>query len=348
MSGQNNGCYFPNGVPSTDIPCDSTAPVSMCCGGRSSCLSSGLCLLEKTTADSGISYARGTCTDATWKSPFCPQHCRLSQETARGNTSAYDFRAGGVQVWECIGEGYAEPAAYCCESIQEKTRCCQTAEAVFLLPGATVGNAASVQTFSSTSSRSSTTSQSTTSPGRTSSFTDSSAASTSLSSTPVTGNSLTGSGAAVDSAQPSGGGGGGLSREATLGIAIAIPLVLVALVAGLVFLWCRRKRQSAANYAAPSAAAAAAAAQDRPEGWQKPELDGNGMPISGPPKELAANNEAQELDPGPETMIAKAPGGAHGYYGGVYGNQPVELETRLQHVELDSARHHVELGTGRH
>ena len=50
-------------------------------------------------------------------------------------------------MWECQGEAYAAPAAYCCESAAEKTRCCRTASAVFSLPGASVGNALAVQTF---------------------------------------------------------------------------------------------------------------------------------------------------------------------------------------------------------
>jgi hypothetical protein len=316
-----NGCYYPNGSPSADIPCDSTAPVSMCCGSRSSCLSSGLCLLDGTTAASGISYARGTCTDSTWKSPFCPQHCQLSQETARGNTSAYDFGAGGVQVWECIGEGYADPAAYCCESITEKTRCCQTPEAVFSLPGATIGNAASVQTIrqSSTAAPSSsggTTAQSTTTARSATSSTEPSAV------LKTTG-SNTGTGA-VDSSRSTGnpaemsGGSGALSRDATLGIAITIPLVVVAVVAGLVFYWYRRRQLA-------NAAPRPAPVGDRIERWHKPELDGNGVPIGVGAKELDSNNEVKELGPG--TPIAEAPGGAHRYPGGLYGNQPVELDT---------------------
>ena len=63
------------------------------------------------------------------------------------NSSAYNFGTGGVQVWECVGQGYVDPGAFCCESRREKTECCRTQDAVFSLPGATLGNANAVQTF---------------------------------------------------------------------------------------------------------------------------------------------------------------------------------------------------------
>jgi hypothetical protein len=63
------------------------------------------------------------------------------------NSSAYNFGTGGVQVWECVGQGYVDPGAFCCESRREKTECCRTPDAVFSLPGATLGNANAVQTF---------------------------------------------------------------------------------------------------------------------------------------------------------------------------------------------------------
>ncbi|KAK2778829.1 hypothetical protein CKAH01_11603 [Colletotrichum kahawae] len=133
-------CYFPNGRQSTDVPCNVSAPVSMCCGSSKACLSNGLCLLDDTTSSSGISYARGTCTDAQWTSDPCPKQCLLNQDSP-DNSSAYDFRSSGVQVWECDRQGYGAAAEYCCESDREKTRCCSTSTAVFKLPAATIGNA---------------------------------------------------------------------------------------------------------------------------------------------------------------------------------------------------------------
>lgn len=74
-----NLCFFPGGVQSLDVPCDPKAEVSMCCGSVNACLSNGLCKLEDTSNNTGIAYARGTCSDPTWQSPICPQHCVLSK-----------------------------------------------------------------------------------------------------------------------------------------------------------------------------------------------------------------------------------------------------------------------------
>jgi hypothetical protein len=74
-------CYLPNGQLNTignDKPCNASAPVSACCGDTASCLSNGMCKIE-ATEDTGISYARGTCTDKTWNSPACPPMCQLSK-----------------------------------------------------------------------------------------------------------------------------------------------------------------------------------------------------------------------------------------------------------------------------
>lgn len=144
-----NICYFPNGSTSSDVPCDANAAVTQCCGTRSACLSNGLCALGSTSSNSGISYARGTCTDKSWASPSCPQQCQLNQDTPT-NKSAYDFRADGVQIWECGGaQGYAKEAQYCCESMAEGTRCCSTETAVFTLAAASIGPSELASTSSS-------------------------------------------------------------------------------------------------------------------------------------------------------------------------------------------------------
>ncbi|OSS46710.1 hypothetical protein B5807_09011 [Epicoccum nigrum] len=144
-----NTCYFPNGLPSTDEPCDPDALFTQCCGSRSACLTNGLCILEASN-DTGINYARGTCTDKTWASSLCPQQCQLNQDTPK-NSSAYDFRTNGVQVWQCGSQGYADEAKYCCESEAERQRCCSTEKAVFTLQGAVLGASTSASTTSSTS-----------------------------------------------------------------------------------------------------------------------------------------------------------------------------------------------------
>ncbi|WYZ42442.1 hypothetical protein EsH8_VI_000141 [Colletotrichum jinshuiense] len=141
-----NLCFFPGGVQALDVPCDPKAEVSMCCGSVNACLSNGLCKLEDTSNNTGIAYARGTCSDPTWQSPICPQNCVLNPDTRKNNT-AYDFRFNGVQVWQCDSQGFGVPGKFCCESAAEKTRCCSTPAAVFgPLIAATPGNALAVQT----------------------------------------------------------------------------------------------------------------------------------------------------------------------------------------------------------
>ena len=71
-------CYYPLGGVSNDVPCDPDADVSMCCSHRSECLTNGLCQLQDINT-SGKGYARGTCTDRTWTSSICPQHCQVSK-----------------------------------------------------------------------------------------------------------------------------------------------------------------------------------------------------------------------------------------------------------------------------
>jgi hypothetical protein len=142
-----NICYYPDGSTSKDVPCDADAPVTQCCGTRSACLTNGLCALTATNS-SGSGYARGTCTDKSWASSLCPQQCQLNQDTPT-NTSAYDFRASGVMVWQCGSEGYARDAKFCCESEAESKRCCSTETAVFTLLSAQVGASTSVSVTSS-------------------------------------------------------------------------------------------------------------------------------------------------------------------------------------------------------
>jgi len=137
-----NTCYYPDASPSADEPCDPNALFTQCCGSASNCLSNGLCLNGANDVVGnetfGFQYARGTCTDKSWISSLCPQQCRLNQDTGQ-NRNAYDFRTGGVQVWQCTGQGFAAEAKYCCESQREKERCCQTQSVVFALKGAVKG-----------------------------------------------------------------------------------------------------------------------------------------------------------------------------------------------------------------
>ena len=87
--GENSAvCYFPAGnVAYGNVPCDPNAEVSICCGDREHCLANGLCAVGDTSdglggfLNSGVEFARGSCTDPTWEDPTCFQHC-LSCELA--------------------------------------------------------------------------------------------------------------------------------------------------------------------------------------------------------------------------------------------------------------------------
>jgi hypothetical protein len=154
-------CYTPDGQinkQGTHKPCNASAPVSACCLDTANCLSNGMCKVG-ATENTGVRYGRGTCTDPTWKSPFCPSMCKLSKSSgirtmtnrsrplmvdvidqdASTNSSAYDFAANPVPIWECGTQGFAKEAEYCCESAFEGQRCCSTSSALFRVPGATLG-----------------------------------------------------------------------------------------------------------------------------------------------------------------------------------------------------------------
>jgi hypothetical protein len=62
-------CYFPGGAKATyHTPCDDKE-VSACCGADAICLQNGACL-------EGGRISRGGCTDLSWNSSACFQHCR--------------------------------------------------------------------------------------------------------------------------------------------------------------------------------------------------------------------------------------------------------------------------------
>ncbi|KAK3290947.1 uncharacterized protein B0H64DRAFT_331528 [Chaetomium fimeti] len=239
-------CFYPDGSASSDVPCDPDAAVSMCCGSAELCLSSGLCRDAGTGPDEGISYARGTCTDREWESEVCPQRCRINPDEAT-DISAYDFGTGGVQVWGCSGEGYAEPAAYCCESRREQTGCCQTQGAVFSLPGASIGNALAVQTFPLPDSETNAAdlkatlgARSATKPGE--------ITATSIS---ETGRPGTDTSTPTASAEET---AGGLSEGAKMGLGIGIGIGVAALISAgiLIWYWMRNRTAPAAvEIAAP-------------------------------------------------------------------------------------------------
>jgi hypothetical protein len=90
-------CYFPDGtIPRQDTPCRSSG-FSTCCGAGYACLSNNLCMLTKHVANpiEGQSiHVRGSCTDESWNSEFCPNICVTPSND--------DNWSGGMGVNKCI------------------------------------------------------------------------------------------------------------------------------------------------------------------------------------------------------------------------------------------------------
>ncbi|KAH6838364.1 transcription initiation factor IID, 18kD subunit-domain-containing protein [Chaetomium sp. MPI-CAGE-AT-0009] len=66
-------CYYPDGSEATgDYPCDADAEHSACCAGGTL---GKACLANKLCWSSVMTFARGSCTDPSFKSPACPDYC---------------------------------------------------------------------------------------------------------------------------------------------------------------------------------------------------------------------------------------------------------------------------------
>ncbi|KAE8381874.1 hypothetical protein BDV26DRAFT_254789 [Aspergillus bertholletiae] len=71
-------CYTPDGTISNDVPCNTTASVSVCCQEGFICTSNLLCQPQgwwDGTDGNPLQFIRGTCTDKSWSSPLCPGRC---------------------------------------------------------------------------------------------------------------------------------------------------------------------------------------------------------------------------------------------------------------------------------
>ena len=245
-----NTCYWPLGGVSGAVPCDPNAEVSLCCGSQSACLTNGICQHDDTNT-TGITYSRGSCTDKTWTSSICPQHCQISKSGRRlvsvphsktdflaldqdsdSDPEAYNFGTGGVQIYECGSQGYGSPADYCCASAGEKARCCSTSSAVFELVAAATGNPSSITSSPLVSSSSSTTKPTSSTPAVPSSV---ATTSTILSST-LHQDSSTSQAATVSQNRS----GTGLK----VGVGVGVPLGIV-IMAGLAYLiWHKRHHEA--------------------------------------------------------------------------------------------------------
>jgi hypothetical protein len=92
-------CYFPDGtIPRQDTPCRSSG-FATCCGAGYACLTNNLCQLTGFVAnpiDGQSEYVRGSCTDKTWNSEFCPNVCITPSNN--------DNWSGGMGVNKCVGD----------------------------------------------------------------------------------------------------------------------------------------------------------------------------------------------------------------------------------------------------
>ena len=60
-------CYYTDGSPSADLPCDPSANVSACCGQDWVCWTNLHCNVSV-----GLPGGVGSCTDQSWHDPACP------------------------------------------------------------------------------------------------------------------------------------------------------------------------------------------------------------------------------------------------------------------------------------
>ncbi|KAF2469323.1 uncharacterized protein BDR25DRAFT_343722 [Lindgomyces ingoldianus] len=96
-------CYYPNGaIATSDVPCSSSGE-STCCASGYACLSNNLCKLTQQ-AGAGLArsaYARGSCTDQSWKSDHCSSFC-LTPSKSGGNVRKCDNYDG--DVYYCMND----------------------------------------------------------------------------------------------------------------------------------------------------------------------------------------------------------------------------------------------------
>lgn len=115
-------CVFPDGTPSGDIPCGTTGDAT-CCADGYACLSNNMCMLTEHApgrSDPNLpQYARGSCTDSTWRSKSCPQFCRsaedsdnLSDAVGVVNCNTADGGAPGGR-WLCLNTNTTNQADPC-------------------------------------------------------------------------------------------------------------------------------------------------------------------------------------------------------------------------------------------
>lgn len=87
-------CHFLNkAIATDDVPCNTTADISICCNKNDICLSNGLCYIQ---GSNGPSFSRGSCTDENWNGVCASaQPCGMSMHIryAFMRASSYEYGA---------------------------------------------------------------------------------------------------------------------------------------------------------------------------------------------------------------------------------------------------------------
>ncbi|KAH6641907.1 transcription initiation factor IID, 18kD subunit-domain-containing protein [Chaetomium tenue] len=234
-------CYYPNGQEARNAyPCDPDAEHSTCCSGSAwgkSCLANKLCVTP------GMRFARGSCTDPTFKSPACPDICT-------------NHRTGVWDVVNCLNTTGVD-TIYCCYGMEN---CCEQGNGRFQLlpppshtwavynseltqydvvtPLSTATSSASMSTTSTSSDASDTSDASSTTSGT--------SASTSGSEQPeeTGGSSQAGTDSSTNSNEPT---GLSTAAQAGIGVGAAVGAILIIGMAYLAWQLSKTKKALAAD-----------------------------------------------------------------------------------------------------
>lgn len=112
---ESTDCYYPNGKLSRDTAAcysEFLGPTGLCCKPGDLCLNNTLCAMKFT--GNHMSYYRGTCLDATWSNPSCPDFCLGSSRKPQALVPVFpceDDETG--KQWYCGDHGPPDKKGSC-------------------------------------------------------------------------------------------------------------------------------------------------------------------------------------------------------------------------------------------
>lgn len=121
--------YYPNGaITQSDVACSEVTTESACCSVGYVCLSNGIYMQTylSIASDSESSYVRGSCTDQTWRSSFCPNFC------VNSDAPYLDDTAGGEGMAKCPN---SDAGSYYCVDFDQSAVNCTTGAHVIKFQG---------------------------------------------------------------------------------------------------------------------------------------------------------------------------------------------------------------------